>query len=936
MTRPPLWHTYIRWHTLRTFFEGYEPWTAFCAASGKTDPMTKQAYSDYLWGTDASIYIPLWASVCKRPGSALLDETTRDVIAFYKMNGYSHVEMDGNPPDYIGQQCRFLEYLSVCAIKGCDTSAQVQDFLFSYFADTVHAIILAAQKYPLPKTLQWILKQLSDGICQAPWPYPELDWQHFDSFSWAPHAPIALSAPFTTTHASFADCGRKCKMIATVQEGCILSIAADTNFPHKKFVGCARGRQYRQSFLSPHRLRYPMLRIGARGEGHFRRLSWEEAAAYVANALRDTQKKYGPASRYVMPASGVNALLRGDRFAKNLLALNGGYLDFYNYYSAACAEHALPYVFGTDVCGSSEEEMWKTKLLILWGHNPANTIWGDAFLPNLAKAKRSGVRIVVIDPRYSETAMQYADQWIGILPSTDGALCDALAYEIWSRSLQDQAFMDRFCLGFDEAHMPPGVPAKACYRAYLFGEVDGIIKNAKWAEPITGVPAKTIQELAIAYATTKPACLMPGLGPQRTLSGEQNCRAFAALACLTGNVGISGGGSGGYPNKPGHAIPDYPLLPNPYPGKIPSFLWPKAAAHWQALHPEDGLKGIGQLSSGIKLIFNLASGMLLNQHSNINETAAILKQHGMIEHVILSDLFMTPGARFADLLLPGVSFFEAENIVPPWNSSDYLLYNQQAIQPLFGGQFEYDWIQNTAQMLGCQEALCHNRSAQEWLSLLYSHHREIEPKLPAFSDFCASGCYVYRHTPYHIAFQRQIAQGVPFQTPSGKIEIFSQRLYEKGNAALPGIPSYTPCAEGVSDPLRSEFPLLLIGFHTNRRCHSLYDNNPQLDELEQPALWIHPTDAQDRGIVSGDLVEIFNSRGRIRIPAKVTTRIVPSCVALSEGGWYTPDSDGVDTRGSINVLTMTHHATPLAKANPQHTNLVQVTACTCHQQMTGA
>lgn len=130
----------------------------------------------------------------------------------------------------------------------------------------------------------------------------------------------------------------------------------------------------------------------------------------------------------------VRALARGDRFIKDMPGPTGGYLNYYNYYSCACAEHAPPYVYGTDVCGSSEAEMWKTKLLILWGHNPANTIWGDAFLPNLAKAKTMGARIVVIDPRFSETAMQYADQWIGIRPSTDGALCDAMAYEIWSRN----------------------------------------------------------------------------------------------------------------------------------------------------------------------------------------------------------------------------------------------------------------------------------------------------------------------------------------------------------------------------------------------------------------------------------------------------------------------------------------------------------------------
>lgn len=200
----------------------------------------------------------------------------------------------------------------------------------------------------------------------------------------------------------------------------------------------------------------------------------------------------------------------------------------------------------------------------------------------------------------------------------------------------------------------------------------------------------------------------------------------------------------------------------------------------------------------------------------------------------------------------------------------------------------------------------------------------IKVSLPDYDTFRRAGCFVYPNTPYQIAFYPQIHQGVPFSTPSGKIEIYSSRLFQRHQPDLPGIPRYTPCEEGAQDPLRAQFPLLLIGFHTNRRCHSIHDNNPQLDDLESPRIWIHPDDADARGIRDGDLVEIFNRRGRVRIPAKVTRRIVPGCVAMSEGGWYTPDQQGVDTRGSINVLTMTHRATPLAKANPQHTNLVEV------------
>ena len=272
--------------------------------------------------------------------------------------------------------CRFAEYLYVCTIKGCSRDEAFASFSTEFLADTIHAMQVSCVSQPVPAGFRWVLDQLSQGLSQRPWPYGEPDWRKFDSYCWEPGDPIPLEPPHQTTHTSFCDCGRKCKMVAQVQEGCVLSIGPDKNFPGKEFVGCARGHQYRQTFLSPRRLRYPMLRIGKRGEGRFRRISWEEAAWYVAQAVSSTMAEFGPESRYVMPASGVGALVRGDRFAKDLLALTGGYLNYYNYYSASCAEHALPYVYGTDVCGSSEEEMWKTKLLILWGHNPSNTIWG--------------------------------------------------------------------------------------------------------------------------------------------------------------------------------------------------------------------------------------------------------------------------------------------------------------------------------------------------------------------------------------------------------------------------------------------------------------------------------------------------------------------------------------------------------------------------------
>ncbi len=185
---------------------------------------------------------------------------------------------------------------------------------------------------------------------------------------------------------------------------------------------------------------------------------------------------------------------------------------------------------------------------------------------------------------------------------------------------------------------------------------------------------------------------------------------------------------------------------------------------------------------------------------------------------------------------------------------------------------------------------------------------------------------------HYVAYKafRDDPQNNPLSTPSGKIEIYSERLAEiaqtwelpEGDVIHP-LPVYTSSFEGWDDPKRSLYPLQLTGFHFKARTHSTYGNIDILKEAARQEMWINPIDAKARGIKNGDRVRIFNDRGETRIPAKVTPRIIPGVVALGEGAWYTPDGRKVDQAGSINVLT-TQRPSPLAKGNPQHTNLVQV------------
>lgn len=924
---------YLNYHGLRLLFQSPEKFADFCAEFSDDfvpDKDYLREYGDLFYGTDSSIYLPLWASVAKTGEDVLLNRVTLQVIRFYKAYGYSPVNMDGNPADYIGEQFRFMEYIAACALNGSmaqeDACRAVSEFEEKFLTDTVHMVASGISKYSHSNLGNFCIRLLEAILSGEYYPW-KARADKISGFSRKKQPAMAVEPPHQVSVASCCDCGSRCKMLATVSEGCLLQIEPDVDGTELHFTGCPRGRAYGHTYLSSKRLRYPMERTGERGDGKFKRISWQEAVSKIAAATSHAGKTYGPGSRFVINAAGVSAAIRGDRFMKNLLALDGGYLNYYNYYSAACAVYINPYIYGKVLAGNHESTYVDSKLIIMWGFNPATCHYGLETKDYFMQAKEKGAKIIVIDPRMSDTVMTMADRWIPIRPSSDTALIDAMAYVIWEENLQNQDFMDKFCIGFDEDHMPEGVPAGESYRSYIFGLKDGIEKTPQWASPITGIPADVIRDLAVEYATIKPAALLPGYGPQRTLVGEQVCRGFAALACMTGNVGVRGGSTGVPYLKEGHDAPGLSLIANPYPGEIPVFQWTRAIDRPDTIDCRyRGLRGVTRLDTGIKVLYSLASGIVINQHSNINETRRILREPGKLDMLILSDLFMTPSAKFADILLPGISFFEMDNIPAPWADDDYLLYNHQITSPLFGGRFEYYWIREVAETMGLREEFdAGHDDAESWLRDVYEACRRTETEMPDFDTFKENSCFVFKERKPKVNFLDNIEKGVPFDTPSGKIEIFSKTLYDLNRPEeIPGTPRHIYCAEGPEDTLRQKYPLQLIAFHTKRRCHTQHEENPLLQELDPTALWINPADAAERNIRDGQTVEVFNDRGVMRISAKVTKRISRGVIAVSEGGWYNMDEDDADRGGSINVLTMSDKATPIANGNPQHTNLADV------------
>ena len=725
------------------------------------------------------------------------------------------------------------------------------------------------------------------------------------------------------------NCGGRCIIHAHVRDGQIEKLTTDTPQAAGEDVplcACVRGLNYHKTFLGPDRLRYPMKRVGERGEGKFQRISWEEATDLIAREWVRIRDTYGPGSRYVNYATGISAAISGSSLAKRLLKLDGGYLGYYNSYSTACIRKATDLMYGTCETGNSLVDWLNSNLIILWGHNPAETKFDSQTMYYLRRARKKGIPIIVVDPRRNDTAEQLGAEWVPLRPATDAALQDAMAYVIVEEGLQDQDFLDRCCLGFDKAHMPEGVDPSECVLSYLTGEKDGVAKTPEWAQAITGVPAETIRSLAIRYATARPAALVQGFGAQRHAYGEQGARGGILLACMTGNVGVSGGWASGSGLCTQHPWVDMPDVPNPYPMEIPTYLWTEAVVRGHELTELDGVTGGEQLQSDIKMILNLAGNCLINQHGDINRTAEILRDTSKCEFIVCSDLFMTASAKFADVLLPGVSMFEGENITQPWQYGDFVGFNNQVIEPLYEGRFEYDWLSEVAEKIGLGPQFTEGRTLGQWLEWCYEDLRRKEPELPDYETFKKAGIWRYQNTPVRIAFadQRRDIDHHPFPTPSGKVELFSPKIWQtRFREFMPAIPRYVDPPEGPNDPLREQYPLQLIGWHTKRRCHSIHDNNQAMHAIDPQALWMHPKDAQARGITEGQQVLIWNDRGRVQIGAHLTDRIMPGVVALSQGAWYAPDENGTDHGGCINVLTSLR-PTPYARGNGQHTNLVEV------------
>ncbi|MDR9827265.1 DMSO/selenate family reductase complex A subunit [Vibrio sp. FNV 38] len=761
--------------------------------------------------------------------------------------------------------------------------------------------------------------------------------------------PSTPSDTKTVWSACLVNCGSRCALRVHTQDGVITQIETDnrgddSEFGKHQIRACLRGRSIKHRVYNPDRLKYPMKRVGKRGEGRFERISWDEAMDLMADRLKYTLNEYGNDAVHITYGSGTQGLRTdGKDCFKRLMNLTGGFLDYYGNYSWGQIQFALPFTYGNKKAaayGSYTTEIENAELLVMFGYNPAETRMsgGGEIHEHVNAQRKRNVRTIIIDPRYTDTMLGKEDQWLPIRPGTDAALVEGIAHVLITEELVDQAFLDKYCQGYDEKSLPASAPENGHYKAHILGlGPDGIEKTPKWASDITGIGEKQIIQLAREIGTAKPCFITQGTGIQRQSNGEQTSRAIVMLPILTGNIGLSGTNTGDMPANYGYPAPRLPVGTNPITTRVTFFNWVEAIWRHETMTDKTaGLLGGEKLNNPIKFIISCASNVLMNQHAELKRQAEIIGDETLCEFIVVVDNHMTASARYADLLLPDVTNLENTEVSSDGYSSGSmaaLFPLERAVQPLYETKSVYEMCSELSKRFDLYDEFTEGRTHDEWLEYLYAERMKQDPNIPSLDDLRKQGPYqIVAPKEGRIALEefRKDPIANPVGTPSGRIEIYSTKLETiakeweliEGDVITP-LPQYTVTWDSHLDPRAKDYPLQICAYHTKGRTHSTYHNIPWLREVVFDGLWMNPLDAETRGLKSGDMIKVWNDRGELRMAVKVTPRIMPGVAAFGQGAWYSPDKNGVDHGGCINSLT-SQRSTALSKGNGQHSILVEV------------
>ncbi len=676
-----------------------------------------------------------------------------------------------------------------------------------------------------------------------------------------------------------------------------------------------------------------------RGAEAFVPVEWEEAFRLICDALVEAREEHGNTSVYGGSYGWASAgrLHHAPSVLKRFLNLFGGHTDKSGNHSFGAALGIMPYILGRrDI----------NHLVVRWSEIVAHTrlmvMFGGAALKNaqidpggavnhdnadwFAKARAAGIEVVNISPSRGDVTGSAGPRWVPIRPNTDTAMMLGLAHTLVADGRHDRGFLDRYCAGYPR------------FERYLLGESDGIPKDADWASRITGVPAETITGLARRMAGTR-TLVNVSWSVQRADHGEQPVWMTIALAGLLGQIGLPGGGfslgfgavSGIGLNRPaGIPRPTLRLGGNPVGVSVPV-----GRVTDLLLDPGGTLEHDGRVIDlpHTEVIYS-AGGNPFHHNLNLNRFLRGWQRPGT---VIVHEQWWNPPAKHADIVLPSTTTMERNDIAAA-DHSRFWIAMHQVMPPHAQSRNDFDMFAELADRLGFGAAYHQGRDEMGWLRHMYGEALDLARQRgfapPEFDEFWAAGRFEFpapESEPTLLADFRADPVAAPLDTPSGRIELFSEAIASFGYEDCPPHPAWLEPAEWLGGELAGRYPLHLLSNQPRNKLHSQLDHS-SLSRSDKVAgrepIHVTPADAAARGLADGDVVRVFNDRGAFLAGVRLADHLLPGVVQVSTGSWYDPMEPGVpgsmDKHGNPNVVTLDGGTSRLTQCTMAQTCLVEI------------
>ncbi len=682
-------------------------------------------------------------------------------------------------------------------------------------------------------------------------------------------------------------CMSQCGCLVHVRDGKAVKIEGDPDHPLSKGFMCPKGLSFLQVVYHPDRILCPLKRNGDRGDGKWKRVSWDDALGDIASQLSQIREKYGPES--ILYSFGTFPGKNGIASYAGLM----GALDSPGTFVPNCHYCYTPHIIGATLTVGSiyhcelgyPSDFKDCKLIVLWGWNPA------ASFPGLAKrileAHWQGTKLLVIDPRFTEFAAK-ADLWLQPRPATDASLALGMIHIMIEEGLYDKNFVEKWCLGFEELRQR--------VKEYPPSRVS----------EITWVPEEKIVAAARLYGTQKPSHLHTHNGTSYGDNVLQTSRATAILPALSGSIDVKGGNM--FSNL--HYPPVIPYM------SMRKLLRPSAEAENKQLGVKEfpllcGANSLRGYSHPPMLYQTMLSGKpypikayicTCNTVVSFEDSRSVAAALRQLDLLVVPDFFMTPTAALADYILPPATWLEREDIVDAFCYNGFVCARPKAIEPV-GECRDDDEI---------AFALLKKLNLKFPISGVDSNRSLLNYQLKGlsidFDELCKMRVLYGNVTEKKYERGELRKDGKPgFDTPSGKVEFYSSRLKELGHDPLPYFQE--PHESIVSSPrLTRDYPFILIGGSRHIASFDTAGHNiPYLRELlPYPIVEINSETAKELGIKDGDWVWIETPRGKGRVKQKahLTLGIHRKVVHASHLWWYPEEKDREKSWFEPNINTV--------------------------------